>query len=81
MCREQLPQFSLKNTDPKNCRYMDYMQESRATAACHDSEISLRYVRYTYNISICIYHFLSVKGSLPDNVSTKRTINIFIALA
>ena len=27
--------FFLKNTDLRNCRYMDYMQESRATAACH----------------------------------------------
>ena len=31
--------FFLKNTDLRNCRYMDYMQESRATAACHVNAI------------------------------------------
>ena len=40
-CREQ---FSLKNTDHKNCRYMDYMQESRATAAYHVNAIAVQQV-------------------------------------
>ena len=36
--------FFLKNTDLRNCRYMDYMQESRATAACHIKAIAAQQV-------------------------------------
>ena len=40
-CREQ---FALKNTDLKNCKYMDYMQESRMTAACHVNAIATQQI-------------------------------------
>ena len=36
--------FFLKNTDLRNWRYMDYMHESRATAACHVNAIAVQQV-------------------------------------
>ena len=39
-CREQYPQFSQKNTDLKNCQYMDYMRESRKIAPYHVNAIA-----------------------------------------
>ena len=44
--RQRLSQaFFLKNTNLRNCRYMVYMQESRATAAYHVNAIIARQSR------------------------------------
>ena len=40
--------FFLKNTDPRNCRDMNYMQESRMTAAYHVNAIAAQQVALQY---------------------------------